>query len=39
MNTNSIDVDGKELLYPAIEALELYLTALYERRRSAQKGE
>ena len=30
MNTNSINVDGKELLYSAIEAMGLYLTALYE---------
>ncbi len=30
MNTNSINVDGKELLSSAIEALGLYLTALYE---------
>lgn len=30
MNTNSINVDGKELLYPAIKGMGLYLTALYE---------
>ncbi len=30
MNTNSINMDKKELLYPAIEAMGLYLTALYE---------
>lgn len=30
MNTNSINVDGKELLYPAIEGVGLYLTTLYE---------
>lgn len=30
MNTNSINVDGKELLSSAIEAMGLYLTTPYE---------
>ena len=30
MNTNSINVDGKELLLSAIEAMGSYLTALDE---------
>ncbi len=30
MNTNSINVDGKELLSSAIEVAGSYLTALYE---------